>query len=99
MDNKLEEIFGTISLSPEDTNKFGNDAFEFIRRNRSGALTNPENNFAYLREFLADEIEFLSKEIEHYRKYSPGVYHENVAISREYKREMYMKILDALERM
>lgn len=96
MDEKLKKILESIELSPEDSQKFGEVALRTIEKNKSLHASN--NNFEYLRKFLSDTINFLETEIEYTKKYSSQIFHPNVAISREFEREIYRKILAMLEK-
>ncbi len=95
MNDKLKQILESIELSPKDTHKFGETALNMVEK--SNSLHNTNNNFESLRTFLSDTITFLEVEIEYSKKYSPQVFHGNVALSRTFEREVYQKILDALE--
>lgn len=96
MDDQLSKILGSISPSLEDTNGFGKNIIEIIKK--SEALWNPENDYAYLKEFLRDEINFLEKEIVHTTKYAETVFHSNVSKSRKFEKETCEKILAELNK-
>ena len=97
MNKKLKEILQSIKLSPEDTEKFGQTALNIIEKSED--LHDSTNNFEQLRNFLSDTIAFQEVEIKHSKKYCPQVFHENVALSREFEQEVYQKMLDELERL
>lgn len=94
MNKELLKLLGSIKLNPKDTNRFGESAVFVIKKTES--LHDPKNNYAYLRKFLKDRIKFLESEIKFTKKYAPDVFHDNVALSREFEKEICEKILKRL---
>ncbi len=94
MDKKLESVLESVNLLEEDSNNFGIRAIDTIHRNEY--LQDPTDNFAKLRQFLEDTIDFLKVKIDYSEKY-PEIFHENVALSRYYEREVFQQILSLLE--
>jgi len=97
MNKTLETILNSIKLPAADKERFGEYILQRIKRSK--ALHNPKNNFEYLRKYLADEIKFLKKEIEHTKKYSPKIFHPNVYKSRKFEMIVCQKIIDALKKV
>ncbi|MDD5732106.1 MAG: hypothetical protein PHU42_04415 [Patescibacteria group bacterium] len=97
MDEKLLKILDSIEQLPEDENDFGRNIIKIIKK--SEALHDPKNDYAYLKQFLNDEINFLEQEIPHTAKYAGIVYHSNVSRSREFEKEICKKILEELNRI
>jgi len=58
---------------------------------------NEENNYAFLRNYIADTLKYNSLEIEYLKKYSPMVYHENTYISLEFEDELWEQVLNKLK--
>ncbi|MDO8513260.1 MAG: hypothetical protein Q7S37_02050 [bacterium] len=77
MEKKLQQAIDSIKLPSRE---YIHHLPKIISRN--ARLQNPENNFEFLRNFLADNIEFLKVEIAFTQKYS-SVYHSNVPLSRQ----------------
>lgn len=97
MDNQLLKILDSIKPSPEDENNFGERIIFIVKK--SNALHNPENGYAYLKQFLKDETDFLSVEIAHTKKYVHTVFHPNVSGSRGFEKEICEKILEELNKL
>lgn len=95
MEKILNDILDSIKLNENDIHWFGNSPINRIKDREF--LQNPNNNFEILKEYLIDEINFNKIKIAHSRKYSPEIYHENVALSREYEIEVSEQILKMLD--
>lgn len=97
MDKKLLKILDSIKAYPSDEHQFGLRMVRLIKH--SEALHNPENNFKYLRNYLADNIVSLKAESTFYEKYTPAIYHPNAAYSRELDIETSQKIIDGIKEL
>lgn len=94
MEKILNDILDSIKLNENDVHWWGNRPIDITKSREF--LQNPNNNFEILKEYLTDEINFIKIEIAHSKKYSPEIYHENVALSREYEIEVSEQILKML---
>jgi hypothetical protein len=95
IDMKKETIMQIIKDAPlntQDEFKFGDIARQKILQ--SPELFNADGDFALLKQFITDEINFLNIECDYLAKYINTVYHPNTIICRKYE----IELLEAISR-
>lgn len=94
MDTKLTKILDSIKLGPQDEYQFGLRIVRIIEKSK--ALHDPKDNYQYLRDFLKEHIESSKYKIKFTDKYTPEIYHPNVAISDKYDIQTCQQIIEKL---
>lgn len=92
MNKKYQKILN-IKLLKSDKNKWGTHSIERIKRS---FVLDDDNELSELKRFIKDEMQLLEREIKHFKKWSPKVYHKNVYISRILERRSLEMILKKL---
>lgn len=64
-------------------------SFDFSKFSKQGMVL--------VTKFLKEERDLLKKQIDHYRKWSPRVYHKNVYLSREFELEKIEELLNRIK--
>lgn len=97
MTDQLLKILDSITPSPEDENDWGLIIVKIIKSSK--VLHDPKDDYAYLKQYLKDKMDFLDQEIAFTTKYKDDVYNPMVSKSREFEKEICEKILEGLNKI